>query len=105
MARKTATKRTTNRANLNGRKDDTHLRELTDALCESLQKCADDPDEDAVHDTRTGTRRIEAALEAKLRDAGDANQSLARNVRAWERLLKTIRRAAAPVRRGSGARP
>jgi CHAD domain-containing protein len=85
---------------------DTHLRKLTDTLKESLAKCADNPDVSAVHDTRTGTRRIEAALEAMLRDAGmdagandaGANNDLAKLVRAWERLLKRIRRAAAPVR-------
>lgn len=80
---------------------DAHLRKLTDALKESLAKCAADPDVDAVHDARTGTRRIEAALEAMLRDAGldaAAKNDLSKAVRAWERLLKRIRRAAAPVR-------
>lgn len=102
MTSETAIKRTARRANHDGRDSDTHLRELTDALRESLRRCADDPDEDAVHDTRTGTRRIEAALEATfgaaLRATGDASNPLKRDVRAWERLLKTIRRAAAPVR-------
>lgn len=79
-----------------------HLRKLTDALKENLRKCADDPDVDAVHDTRTGTRRIEAVLEAELHNAGldrgDGSHDLAKAARAWERLLKTVRRAAAPVR-------
>ena len=81
---------------------DPHLRKLTDALKETLTRCAHDPDVDVVHDTRTGTRRIEAALEAKLRNAGvqhgDENDLLAKAVRDWERLLKRVRRAAAPVR-------
>ena len=79
-----------------------HLRKLTDTLKENLGKCAEDPDEDAVHDTRTGTRRIEATLEGELRhaglDRGDGNDELTKAVRTWERLLKTVRRAAAPVR-------
>jgi len=81
---------------------DAHLRELTDALRQSLELCAVNPDVEAVHDTRTGTRRIEAALEAALRDAGvqagEGDDELTKTVRAWEGLLKTIRRAAAPVR-------
>lgn len=84
------------------REGDDHLRKLTDALKENLRKCADDPDVDAVHDTRTGTRRIEAVLEAELRnaglDSGNGQDELTRAARAWERLLKTVRRAAAPVR-------
>ena len=84
------------------RRDDPHLRKLTEALKENLGKSTNDPDVDAVHDTRTGTRRIEAALEAMLREsgslAGDVEDELSKAVRGWERLLKTIRRAAAPVR-------
>lgn len=78
------------------------MRQLTEALKETLTRCAHDPDVDAVHNTRTGTRRIEAALEAALRNAvlqgaegGDLQMSAAR---AWERLLRRVRRAAAPVR-------
>jgi CHAD domain-containing protein len=78
------------------------LRKLTDTLKENLGKCAADADEDAVHDTRTGTRRIEATLETMLRESAqqdaDHKDELTKAVRAWERLLKTVRRAAAPVR-------
>jgi CHAD domain-containing protein len=78
------------------------LRELTDALRQSLELCASNPDVEAVHDTRTGTRRMEAALEAMLRDAdvqsGGGGDALMRTAQSWERLLKRIRRAAAPVR-------
>jgi CHAD domain-containing protein len=79
------------------RGSDKHLRERTDALKESLRRCAADPDVDAVHDTRTGTRRIEAALESALPPT-DGDEELRKAVRAWQRLLKKIRRAAAPVR-------
>lgn len=51
---------------------------------------------DAVHDIRTGTRRIEAQLDTLLRDAPAEN--VADAVVAWQRLLKKIRRAAAPAR-------
>lgn len=83
------------------RVDDPHLRKLTDTLKANLGKCAHDPDVGAVHDTRTGTRRIEATLEAMLRQAGltaASDGELAKAVGAWERLLKTVRRTAAPVR-------
>jgi CHAD domain-containing protein len=79
-----------------------HLRKLTDTLKENLSKCAVDPDVDAVHDTRTGTRRIEAALDAVLQntagDVGDGQDGLTKAMRGWGRLLKAVRRAAAPVR-------
>jgi CHAD domain-containing protein len=83
---------------------DIHLRQLTDALKVSLAKCAVDPDVEAVHVTRTGTRRIEAALDAKLGPkpghgaALQGDEDLAKAVDAWQRLLKRVRRAAAPVR-------
>jgi CHAD domain-containing protein len=55
-----------------------------------------------VHDTRTGTRRIEAALDAVLQntagDVGDGQDGLTKAMRGWGRLLKAVRRAAAPVR-------
>lgn len=81
---------------------DTHLQQRTDALKETLMRCTQDPDVDAVHDTRTGTRRIEATLEAALRDAGvpagNGGDPRMEAAWAWERLLKRVRRAAAPVR-------
>jgi CHAD domain-containing protein len=83
------------------RLDDPHLRKLTDTLKANLEKCAHDPDVGAVHDTRTGTRRIEATLESAMREAGlqaGSEDELAKAVSAWERLMKTVRRTAAPVR-------
>lgn len=78
------------------------IRALTAALRTSLALCADNPNVDAVHNTRTGTRRLEAALETVLRNAGHAapkaEDPLATAIHDWERLLKKIRRAAAPVR-------
>jgi CHAD domain-containing protein len=76
-----------------------HLRVLTAKLRENLAKCAQNADVDAVHDTRTGTRRIEAMLETLLRVQTPAEgDDLYKAVHSLMRLLKKIRRAAAPVR-------
>jgi CHAD domain-containing protein len=75
------------------------LRELAGSLRENLAKCASDPDVDPVHDTRTGTRRLQATIENLLRelpeDGADASREAAA---AAMRVLKKIRRAAGPVR-------
>jgi CHAD domain-containing protein len=92
----------------------THLRQLTATFKENLTLCAKDASVDAVHDVRTGTRRLEALLDTILRSArpvSRANQPAASmrpgNPRPspledaaerWLRLLKRIRRTAAPVR-------
>jgi CHAD domain-containing protein len=92
----------------------THLRQLTATFKENLERCAKDASVDAVHDVRTGTRRLEAQLDTILRAARPiprANQPTASTPPAdpppspledtaerWLRLLKRIRRAAAPVR-------
>jgi len=73
-----------------------HLRKLTATLRANLEKCAADPDIDPVHDVRTGTRRVQATVEAVLRERSDA--SLKEATDKWLRVLKRIRRAAAPVR-------
>lgn len=84
-----------------------HLRELTAKLKENLELCAKDPTVDAVHDVRTGTRRVEAMLDTILRNAPPVVQKpgedeiadpLPDAAERWLRLLKKIRRAAAPVR-------
>jgi len=73
-----------------------HLRELTATLRSNLEKCATDPDIDPVHDVRTGTRRVQAMIEAMVRERGD--DSLQQASTEWLRALKRMRRAAAPVR-------
>ncbi|MBT9331009.1 CHAD domain-containing protein [Paracidobacterium acidisoli] len=79
--------------------DSGHFRELTANLKENLSRCAQNPDVDAVHDTRTGTRRIEAMLETTLRELTPAKEEvLYQSIHSLMRLLKKIRRAAAPVR-------
>ena len=73
-----------------------HLRKLTEALRGNLEKCAANPEVDPVHDVRTGTRRLQATIEAILREhSGEALQQAAAE---WLAVLKKIRRAAAPVR-------
>ena len=73
-----------------------HLRKLTATLRCNLEKCATDPDIDPVHDLRTGTRRLQAMVEAILRERGD--DSLQEPAEEWLDALKKMRRAAAPVR-------
>ena len=77
-----------------------NIRRLAETLRENLMKCADNPDEDPVHDLRTGTRRLQASLENLLRElrSGDAGQLLRDATETMLRLLKKVRRAAGPVR-------
>jgi CHAD domain-containing protein len=70
---------------------------LSAELGGSLGACAKEVTGEAVHDTRTGTRRIEAMLDVILHERGGAHAS-AKITRRWRALLKKIRRAAAPVR-------
>jgi CHAD domain-containing protein len=73
---------------------------LAAALRENLAKCAGDPDVDPVHDTRTGTRRLQATLESLVRELPDGaeGEPVRAAATATMRLLKRIRQAAGPVR-------
>jgi CHAD domain-containing protein len=77
-----------------------NVRRLKKKLRENLVKCADNPGVDPVHDTRTGTRRLQATLEDLLREIpiGDAGEPVRGAVTATMRLLKRIRHEAGPVR-------
>jgi CHAD domain-containing protein len=77
-----------------------NVRRLKKKLRENLVKCTDNPGVDPVHDTRTGTRRLQATLEDLLREipTGDAGEPMRGAVTATMRLLKKIRREAGPVR-------
>ena len=55
----------------------TRLRELTAALKKNLEACGVDPEVEAVHNVRTGTRRIEAMLETIVRELGPQNAPVA----------------------------
>jgi CHAD domain-containing protein len=73
-----------------------HLTALADAFNAATAQCVEDADADAVHRVRTGSRRLQAMLEAMLRE----NATFAQDhpARPWLRQLKQIRRAAGPVR-------
>ena len=62
-------------------------------------QCVHDADSDAVHLVRTSSRRLQAMLEAMLREAPSVvMQQVGQPARAMLRPLKQIRRAAGPVR-------
>src|ERR1700679_349771 len=73
-----------------------HLAETAQAFNTAVAQCVDDVDPDAVHRLRTGSRRLEAMLEATLRE--NPGLALQEPAQAWLRQLKRIRRAAGPVR-------
>src|ERR1700732_2222799 len=73
-----------------------HLTALAGAFNAALAQCVEGADADAVHRVRTGSRRLQAMLEAMLRE--NATFALDHPTRPWLRQLKQIRRAAAPVR-------
>ena len=77
-----------------------NVRRLAGKLRENLVKWGHDPGIDPVHDTRTGTRRLQATLEDQLRHLppGDAGEPVREAATAAMKLLKKIRHAAGPVR-------
>jgi CHAD domain-containing protein len=72
------------------------LTALADAFNAALAECVQDTSSDAVHRVRTGSRRLQATLEAMLRE--NATFALDHPAQPWLRQLKQIRRAAGPVR-------
>jgi CHAD domain-containing protein len=76
------------------------IRRLAKALRGHLAACAAGPDGNAVHDTRTGTRRLQATLENLVRETGDgaSGEALRGAAKSLMRQLKRIRRAAGAVR-------
>lgn len=76
-----------------------NVRRLAANLRENLARCVDDPDEDPVHDTRTGTRRLQVTLETLVRELPhDGGEPVCAAATALMRVLRKIRHAAAPVR-------
>jgi CHAD domain-containing protein len=75
-----------------------HLLPVADTFNGSVAQCIENADPEAVHRVRTGSRRLQAMLEATLREAGPTAHALERPARAWLRELKQIRRAAGAVR-------
>jgi CHAD domain-containing protein len=76
----------------------TGIQGLADAYNAAVAQATEDADPEAVHRLRTGSRRLQAMLEATLREAGPAAQALERPARLWLRELKQVRRTAGPVR-------
>src|SRR5271154_4428902 len=74
------------------------LQQLTTALKANLEACADNPEVEAVHNVRTGTRRIEAMLDSVLRERvppgsglnDEKTSDLLKAAEKWLRLLKRI---------------
>jgi CHAD domain-containing protein len=64
----------------------------------AVAQCLVDAEADAVHRLRTSSRRLQAMLEAALREGDSAVNSLQEPAEAWLRPLKQTRRAAGPVR-------
>jgi CHAD domain-containing protein len=75
-----------------------NVRRLGNKLRGNLGKCAVDPDVDPVHDTRTGTRRLQATLEDLVRGIPEGDDPVRAAAIATMKLLKKIRREAGPVR-------
>ncbi len=77
-----------------------NVRRLAARLRENLAKCGHDPNVDAVHDTRTGTRRLQATIEDLVRECppDEAGEQLRTAATATMKTLKKIRREAGPVR-------
>lgn len=73
-----------------------HLIATAAAFNAAVAQCVENPVPEAVHGVRTGSRRLQAMLQALLRE--DATASLQRPAKAWLRELKQVRRAAGPVR-------
>jgi CHAD domain-containing protein len=67
-----------------------------EAFRSAVAQCVQDADPEAVHRVRTGSRRLQAMVEATLRES--RSPALQHPAKAWLRQLKQVRRAAAPVR-------
>jgi CHAD domain-containing protein len=75
-----------------------HVSSVADGFNQALAQGIEDADVEAVHRIRTGSRRLQALLEATQREAGSTDQTLESAARSWLRELKQVRRACAAVR-------
>lgn len=73
-----------------------HFVATAEAFNAAVTQCVEDAAPEAVHVLRTGSRRLQATIEAMLRD--DADVSLQQPAKGWLRQLKQVRRAAGTVR-------
>ena len=74
----------------------THIIATAEAFNAAVTQCVEDAAPEAVHVLRTGSRRLQATIEAMLRE--DADVSLQQPAKGWLRQLKQVRRAAGTVR-------
>jgi CHAD domain-containing protein len=73
-----------------------HWTAILDAFNAASMQCVEDADAEAVHRLRTGSRRLQAMLEAMLHE--NASPALQQPARDWLRQLKQTRRVAGGVR-------
>jgi CHAD domain-containing protein len=73
-----------------------HFIATAEAFDAAVTQCVEDAAPEAVHVLRTGSRRLQATIEAMLRE--DADVSLQQPAKGWLRQLKQVRRAAGTVR-------
>jgi CHAD domain-containing protein len=71
---------------------------VADAFNAAVARSVENAEPEAVHRLRTSSRRLQAIVQATLREAGPAANALERPARAWLRQLKQTRRAAGAVR-------
>jgi CHAD domain-containing protein len=74
----------------------THFIATAEAFNAAVTQCVEDAAPEAVHVLRTGSRRLQATIEAMLREGADG--SLQQPAKGWLRQLKQVRRAAGTVR-------
>jgi CHAD domain-containing protein len=64
---------------------------------QTLARCAETPDERAIHHVRTGSRRVDAALDALERETGKTAE-MRKSAAKLRKLLKKVRHRAGKVR-------
>jgi len=74
------------------------LRPVAEGFNTAVAQCVQDADPESVHRLRTGSRRLQAMLEATLREDGSAGNAFDKPAGAWLRQLKQVRRAGGAVR-------
>jgi CHAD domain-containing protein len=74
------------------------INSLAEAFNAAVEQYVQSGDGHAVHRVRTGSRRLQATVEATLRERGPDAEALRQPARVWLRRVKQIRRAAGPVR-------
>lgn len=71
--------------------------QLASRMEQTLARCAERPDERAIHHVRTGSRRLDAALDALERETGRTAE-MRKSAAKLRKLLKAVRHKAGRVR-------